>query len=200
MILNLHGYRGSSENTMYQILHDLFPERKIISPPLDYDAKTPFEIRALIAEQMNSEIDLIVGTSMGGFFALDLWAKNKTVPTILFNSVLKPWKLLPLLGYKVAPELYDEAKEIYRDFIANAGDKDKLYAIYGKHDEVLNIKQADGTIESHGSEVFLSTEELCLIRDGQPLNVWEIECAHSAGDNPKAIAKIKEIVLTLHKK
>lgn len=210
MILNIHGYKGNSENTMYIILKELFPTRGILSPQLDYDSYSPFEIRDKLNNVADKEIDLIVGTSLGGFFCLDLWAKWKNIPAIIFNPVLTPWSLLPKLGYGYSAPNIDEFKSVYTHFISNVGDKDKLYAIYGKQDEVLSVKRTNGATEAFGHSAFILTKELTLtsdkvIIDGMKLdglrgclNACEINCGHSAAGNPGALAVIKEIILTLH--
>lgn len=207
MILNIHGYEGSSENSLYTLMRELFPEKEIISPQLDYDALCPLEIRRTLENLLSDDVELIVGTSLGGFFALDLWAKAKTTPTFLFNAPIKPWEVFPRLGY-ANEQWLDEFRAIHGDILANAGDKDKLYAVYGKQDDVLLVKRDDGSVDDYGHRVFVSTDELCLNAKfsgieveidghiGWPINVGRFDCGHSAGENPKIIEMLKENILT----
>ena len=96
-ILNIHGYRGSRFNSAYQALVN---DYDVVSPEIDYDAERPGRIlgdlRALVVTQ---KIDAIVGTSLGGFFALVLCA-NMDLPTLTINPALVPGMYLPGLGYK----------------------------------------------------------------------------------------------------
>jgi hypothetical protein len=195
---------------MFEILRDIFPDEEVVSPQLDYDSASPFEVRDILAALVTADTRLIVGTSLGGFFALHLWAKHKTVPTILFNAPVTPWNIMPHLEHKDERGFCDELKTIHRDFIADAGDKDKLHAIYGNNDDVLTVTKG-GRTSLFGAETFMSANELCIKADGymdcgdvifeilyKPINMTRIECGHSASGNVKAIEHIKEIILTLH--
>jgi len=204
MILNIHGYNGSSENTMYHILSELFPDKEIISPQLDYDAKTPFQIRNALSALISQDVELIAGTSLGGFFAADLWAKHKTIPTILFNPALRPWELMPKLGYISNDDISAEYQSVFEEarLRAKENDKDNFYVISGKRDEVV------GVIDPLGFS--LGFEEFCQIEDNltvgrvtmtgiwRPINIHRIDCGHSAAGDSNAIDQIKEIILTLH--
>ena len=97
-ILNIHGYHGSPENAAYAALGKQCGN--IISPSVDYDAKSPESIaddlRNIIIER---KIDIIVGTSLGGFYAAFLSAEFN-LPVILINPCLLPFLHLPRLGYE----------------------------------------------------------------------------------------------------
>lgn len=97
-ILNIHGYGGSPSNAAYAALlanncTDIF------SPSIDYAAESPLNIlgklRYIIADR---RIELIVGTSLGGFFAAVLSAE-KNIPVILINPCMLPFLHLPRLGF-----------------------------------------------------------------------------------------------------
>ena len=96
-ILNIHGYHGSPENAAYAALGKQC--ENITSPSVDYDAKSPESIaddlRHIITDR---KIDVIVGTSLGGFFAAYLSAEFN-LPVILINPCLLPFLHLPRLGY-----------------------------------------------------------------------------------------------------
>lgn len=112
-VLNIHGYKGSAENSACITLKNLGHE--VISPQINYDAKNPKEIiddlRKIFLE---NKPDYIVGTSLGGFFALLLSQEFKVeryeshikkylhynIPTVLVNPCLKPSVTLSGLGYK----------------------------------------------------------------------------------------------------
>lgn len=73
-ILNIHGYHGSPKNSAYQALEALGCE--IIAPALDYDNVSPEHIFAnLKFILVNKRPDIIVGTSLGGFYAAVLSAQ-----------------------------------------------------------------------------------------------------------------------------
>jgi len=209
MILNIHGYQGSSKNTMFQILEELFPDQVLVSPQLNYDEASPLEIiktletkvslRAEAKESGDSdhsdELKLIVGTSLGGFFAASLWAKFKTVPTILFNPAFTPWTIQPIVErYSSKAEEY---KCIHDEARRNPGSIDNLHIILGNHDEVLG--NVSDTIIFSLVE-FCQREETSFDGDNiekglwKPINIRKIECGHSAAGDHIAIAQIKETI------
>lgn len=85
-ILNIHGYHGSPKNSAYQALEALGCE--IIAPSLDYDNVSPENIlgslKYIIADKRP---DIIVGTSLGGFYAAVLSAQFDC-PVMLVNPFL----------------------------------------------------------------------------------------------------------------
>lgn len=97
-IFNLHGYHGSSQNAACGVLSEMGHD--IVSPSIDYDSFKPEyiaqELSAMIQE---SQPDIIVGTSLGGFFALYL-AIGHGLPVVLVNPCLMPFLHLPRLGYE----------------------------------------------------------------------------------------------------
>ena len=130
-ILNIHGYHGSSENAAYAALEKRCGN--ITSPSLDYDAKSPESIaddlRNIIKDR---KIDVIVGTSLGGFYAAFLSAEYN-IPVILINPCLLPFLHLPRLGYEGA----------IISFISMFGTltalkNEKICCIVGDADEILD--------------------------------------------------------------
>ena len=85
-ILNIHGYHGSPKNSAYQALEAL--DCEIIAPALDYDSESPeWIIRNLKYIVANKRPDIIVGTSLGGFYASVLSAQL-CYPVMLINPFL----------------------------------------------------------------------------------------------------------------
>ena len=99
LILNIHGYHGSPQNAAYAALQANGCDA-IISPAIDYDAEAPenllVRLRGIIREQ---NVGLIVGTSLGGFFAAVLSAETH-LPVMLVNPCLMPFLHLPRLGFE----------------------------------------------------------------------------------------------------
>ncbi|MBR1393479.1 MAG: hypothetical protein IJ561_06540 [Ruminococcus sp.] len=85
-ILNIHGYHGNPKNSAYQALEALGCE--IIAPALDYDNTLPESIiRDLKFILTDKRPDIIVGTSLGGFYAAVLSAQND-YPVMLVNPFM----------------------------------------------------------------------------------------------------------------
>lgn len=78
-ILYVHGFRSSGKSGTAERLRTFLPHCKVISPDLPIDAK---EAVALLKRIVSEEqIDVVVGTSMGGMLA----QKLRGVPKILVN-------------------------------------------------------------------------------------------------------------------
>ena len=99
MTINIHGYNGTPQNAAYAALQ-ANGCTDIIAPAIDYDAETPDSIldklRHIAADK---NVSLIVGTSLGGFFAAVLSAELH-LPVILVNPCLMPFLHLPRLGFQ----------------------------------------------------------------------------------------------------
>ena len=96
-IVNIHGYQGSAQNSAYSALEAVGAE--IVSPQNDYERESPEDILGKLMSTVPEERpDMIVGTSLGGFFAAVLAARTG-LPVILVNPCLMPFLHLPRLGY-----------------------------------------------------------------------------------------------------
>ena len=97
-MLTIHGYHGSPENATYRELDKTCVN--ITAPSIDFDSESPETVlnrlRFYIAA---NRINVIVGTSLGGFYAAVLSAEFN-IPVILVNPCLMPFLHLPRLGYK----------------------------------------------------------------------------------------------------
>lgn len=92
-ILNIHGYNGSPENSAYKALAKLGHE--IISPAFDYENESPDDIMGRLSRLADDEHpDIIVGTSLGGFYAAALSVKSD-IPVILVNPFLMAFLAFP---------------------------------------------------------------------------------------------------------
>ena len=135
-ILNLHGFRGEQHNFAYKALTEL--GHSVVSPNTDYDTEIPDEIVAKLRSIIDHEVpELIVGMSLGGFYAAILSAQTQ-LPAILLNPCLMPFYHLPLLGYEgdIEPyiRLFGEISEL---------DISKVQCLIGGKDEVIDTHSFD---------------------------------------------------------
>lgn len=169
-ILNIHGYVGNPHNAAYAALNGNGC-CDITAPPIDYDAESPENIRGklryIIAEK---QIELIVGTSLGGFFASVLSAQCN-LPVILVNPCLLPFLHLPRLGF---------CGDI-KPFVSMFGTIEKLSSsnvscIVGGQDEVIDTHDF--------TKKLLYNARFRMIPDGKhsgstlPLNAYFSEMLH----------------------
>ncbi len=129
-ILNIHGYRGSAENAAFAALKA--NDHDVVSPQLDYDILSPEEMLQKLSSTAHSEgAEMLVGTSLGGFFAAVISAETK-LPVVLVNPCLMAFYHLPLLGWQ------GDVTQFIRLFGKTAElDADKTSCIIGGSDEVV---------------------------------------------------------------
>lgn|GEM_PF-805883 len=136
-ILNIHGYGGTAHNTAYNILNKFCPGQ-IVSPQFDYDKYSPNNIVSILERLIEAEnISVIVGTSLGGFFACCMNRKHE-MPIILVNPCL-----LPFITLRQISNTYNFArygKQLFELFGQHMGELDRRYisTIVGKSDEIIN--------------------------------------------------------------
>lgn len=129
-ILNIHGYKGTPHNAAYSALCGL--AKTIISPQIDYDSEQPDTIlNRLLNICAPEKIDMIVGTSLGGFFA-SLIAVKLQKPLLLVNPCLQPQIVIPALGYESDVSRFSEMSAVFDDL-----DRKRVRCIIGGKDEVI---------------------------------------------------------------
>ena len=87
-ILYLHGYDSSSQGTKPQLLRQLYPHNRLLIPDLPMD---PLQCMQLIEDALYTapKDTIIIGASLGGFYAYYLAAKYKR-DCLLINPVYQP--------------------------------------------------------------------------------------------------------------
>lgn len=152
-ILNIHGYNGSPHNAAYAALKENGCS-DITAPAIDYASETPEKIldklKYIITDK---QIELIAGTSLGGFFASVLSAELH-IPVILVNPCLMPFLHLPRLGFKgdVTPfiKIFSKLSEL---------DKDYVSCIVGGSDDIIDTHDF--------TEILLNNARFRVIPDGK---------------------------------
>lgn len=148
MILNLHGLNGSSYNTNYTLLVEMYQKDFIISPQIDYVSTSPTKILGGLREY--KEIDYVVGNSFGGFYAYVL-SNMLHIPCLLVNPCVPPARYIPSLVEEYA--FTDELVHLTEEYSNNI---QPVYMILGVDDDVLSpayteqIVHADKLWKIHG--------------------------------------------------
>ncbi|MDR2801112.1 MAG: hypothetical protein LBB52_07600 [Desulfovibrio sp.] len=145
MIVNIHGFTGSGDNTKYRWLRENFPQRRIFSPTFDYVAMSPENILGRLADGVSSYLAAkppivpalcVLGSGMGAFFARCLNLMFPEVTTVLINPALAPF--LTLRGHiDCRAYLGLFARLAYKDDGISAGEGE-LHVIIGDSDELIN--------------------------------------------------------------
>ncbi len=130
-ILNIHGYKGTPHNAAYSALCG-FAKENIITPYIDYDNEKSEDILNRLLDICSSEnIELIVGTSLGGFFAVLIGIKLKK-SLILVNPCLQPHKVIPLYGYQGDVNWFIDKLSVFDNI-----DRKSISCIIGGKDEII---------------------------------------------------------------
>lgn len=91
MILFIHGFAscGLGQKSRQLIAH--FGEQRVMAPDLPFAPREAIAfLQDIIATQ---QVDLLVGSSLGGFYAT--WLNGRRpIPSVLINPAVRPWELL----------------------------------------------------------------------------------------------------------
>lgn len=150
-ILYAHGLSSSGNSGTAERLRRLLPNDIIISPDLPVEPMEALEMLKRIVEEEN--IDLAIGTSMGGMFA----QKLRGTPKILVNpSFHVSQSMRRKLGinhffservdgiseYEITPELCDRYEELERTQFMDLPfeERNNTIALFGTEDNTVNCR------------------------------------------------------------
>lgn len=151
-ILYLHGFSSCGEGNKSLALKTHFAKDSIVSPDLP-----PSPIDAIYTVEKilrSSEFDLIIGSSLGGFYATYL-AEKYRMKVVLLNPSTQPWETLaPYVGWqkRFCDEEVFEFKSIYLEqlkTLQSAPEKGKYLLLLQSGDEVLNYTKAQSLYNKH---------------------------------------------------
>ena len=139
MIINIHGLYGIAKNVNYKILSKLYSAAEVYSPQIHFEDRSPNGI----VDELNAikDIDLIVGNSLGGFYAYVLSAK-RNCPCLLVNPCIPPTKYLEKLVLGYPEEFMNELKQL-EEYVCAAKFHQPVcntFVILGKDDDLLDPK------------------------------------------------------------
>ena len=155
-ILYLHGFGSSGNSTTVNLLKQYFPDDLILSPDIPCNIKDGITfVRQYYREH---KVDLIIGTSLGGFYAMNLAGVKK----IVINPAMFPYEDLEKIsrnynGYLIDYahgntkiswadyDAYNDVRSIELDFYDIVKDNEivsETYALFGDDDAVVNHKSA----------------------------------------------------------
>ena len=85
-ILYIHGFASSPNSRTVRLLELALSEYNIIAPEVSSDVQDSINYINKVIN--NKEIDLIIGTSLGGFYALS--CNNIGIPVVVVNPAVNP--------------------------------------------------------------------------------------------------------------
>ena len=131
-LLYIHGYNGDPCGESFKNLktacadnHDLFT--------IDYTPDYPKNAIAEIASFVRgNKIDVVIGASLGGFLAMNLYGVSR----IVVNPCWDPAKELPKLGYEGDIDMYSNLLNTMKDSL-DFEEKNLCSGVFANEDELL---------------------------------------------------------------
>ena len=152
MILYLHGFASCGDSTKTKLLKKYFGDKEVLAPDLPVNPSEAVSLaRKLIIEH---DIDLIIGSSLGGFYA-SYFCETMGIKTVLINPSTQPFiTLAPYVGtneFWCSGESFEFTKEDLMSLFEFGTAKPKYPALYmlllQKGDELLDYTKAQDKYE-----------------------------------------------------
>ncbi len=185
-IIYIHGFRSSGDSSKADIMRSAFPESEIFSPTLSPNPEEAIETLQRIIRENNDDI-LLVGTSLGGFYALYLSCLFR-IPCIAMNPA---WQPHVTLKRKIGNHTRYDSSEPYHflpEYINKLTEMHATLTSIGKVPSLLNI--------------YLSTDDEELTFEGLPAMFpncrtwrWFDDCGHRFSRFPELLPEIGMILM-----
>ena len=158
MILYLHGFASCGNSNKTAVLKECFGETQVLSPDLPIDPVEAIRfIKKIIIEK---DVDLIIGSSLGGFYA-SYFCELLAIKTVLINPSTQPFiTLAPYVGtnhYWCSGEAFefsrDNLRSLFEFATAKPKDPDLYLLLLQTGDELLDYVKAQDKYE--GATLFV---------------------------------------------
>lgn len=146
-ILFVYGFGGSPESTFCHLIREALPASEYEVLCYDYPQEDIEATRELLTSIIEREgIDIVIGTSLGGFITLSL---DTTLPRVVINPCMMPTVELPKLEPREGhPEDKKPSEEMlagykrYEDGVNHGfyNHSPKIIGLFAKNDELLGTK------------------------------------------------------------
>lgn len=154
MILYIHGFASCGAGNKVEVLQQHFGADNVSAPDLQIDPQAAIEQLKFLID--TEKVTLLVGSSLGGFYAEVLNAKY-LIPAILVNPSTRPFEtLMKYTGentnwcsgetFEWKAEYCDTLKSMYRDAPADGG---RYLVLLQTGDEVLDYRLAEQRYKTH---------------------------------------------------
>ncbi len=141
-IMYIHGLLGSADGSTTQLLRQSFPQDNILSVEYDnYDCKKGLQ-DILDFYHAFPEIDVIVGCSLGGFYAQMLCNRPKILINPAFNGGADVKKYVSESLDKVSPTFATDLDAILNEFLRDEYDYEyycETTTVFCLNDDVIKV-------------------------------------------------------------
>ena len=133
-ILYLHGYGSNGSSDTAAVIRELFPDYQVISPTYTYlDPMNAAEQLGRLCE--DNVFDLIIGSSLGGFWSMYL-GQEHCIPALAINPSVNASENLKKYNIDGLSSLYEEF-ETYLVMCLTDHDREPCTVILGSNDDVI---------------------------------------------------------------
>lgn len=135
-ILYIHGYNGSPKGNSFTLFDELLDKSKYELHTIDYNPENPNGAIKYIKRYIKEyNINLVIGSSLGGFLTLFLYGVSR----IVINPCWDPAVELPLIGYEGST---DDYKLLLQQLKATTDEEEAnlCCGCFAAEDELLGVK------------------------------------------------------------
>lgn len=146
-ILFIHGFASCGSGAKATALRKYFGTGTLLAPDLDTD---PARAITALEQILDSQpVDLVIGSSLGGLYAV--WLNGRRpLPTVLINPAMQPWQTLaPWIGlnrhwctgepFELTARHLDHLRTLKR---APDPARERYLVLLSRHDEVIDHRDA----------------------------------------------------------
>lgn len=154
MILYIHGFGSCGLGQKSRLLIEHYGADRVLAPDLPFSpAEAARFLDELVAEQ---PVELLVGSSLGGYFATWL-NRERTIPAVLVNPAVRPWHLIAAYRgdhrrwcdgepFEVTPDHAGQLEGLYRPELRP---DERYLVLLQTGDEVLDYRAAADYYRDH---------------------------------------------------
>lgn len=153
-ILYVHGFASSGASGTAKSLRILLPKATVISPDLPLSAKAAIDLLHKICDE--EKPDLIIGTSMGGMYAEQLYGYDRILVNPAFQ-IAETFKTLHAMGkqkwlnkradgeteFWMTQDIVDEYREVAANNFSKVSEeecRERVYGLFGDKDPVVHTQ------------------------------------------------------------
>lgn len=135
-LLYIHGYKGSTNGVSFNRLKK-YAKDDYEMFAIDYDETRPIDtIRKILYYVYDNNIDIIIGSSLGGFLTMNCYE----IPRIVINPCMIPSEELPKIGYDGPENDYKYLEDGILHRKAGRLEKHTCIGCFAENDELLGAK------------------------------------------------------------
>ena len=157
MIIYIHGFGGSGQGHKARVFREFFSGGGFVAPSLPTNPELALDTLSELVESF-SRFDSVevIGSSLGGFYALCLSERFPWLRVVLINPSMRPYKTLQrAIGPLGGINFYDGSRyewneghlEVLRSMAPNIYRTEKLLLLTQLGDELLEASDAIGALQ-----------------------------------------------------